>query len=133
MKDETLSHVPLFMQIFRTAIKESFNGEIPFKVKNRCLEMIKLMAEAEIRWTTYASRGLPSFSDKTIEVFIQSKANSVCKNLGLPLLYEVNASNPLQKLLIRYLYGSELDTRQNFFEKNSLNYNHGGLNWDMDN
>ena len=72
------------MQIFRTAIKESFNGEIPFKVKNRCLEMIKLMTEAEIRWTTYASRGLPSFSDKTIEVFIQSKANRSSLQRPLP-------------------------------------------------
>lgn len=119
------------MRIFRTAVEEEFNGIIPKEVETRCLDMIQKMTEAEIRWTTYATEGLDGFTPSSIEVFVQSKANSVCKNLGLPQLYIVDGYNPLQKLLSKYLSGGELETRQNFFEKNSLNYNKGGMEMDI--
>ena len=119
------------MKIFRTVVEEEFQGVIPEEVEVRCLSMIKSMVEAEIRWTEYATQGLDGFTPNTIKVFIESKANSVCKNLGLKQLYIVDSYNPLQKLLSKFLSGGDIETRQNFFEKNSLNYNKGGMQMDL--
>lgn len=132
MKDETLSHVPLFMQIFRTAIKESFNGKIPDIVLEKGKELIIKMTDAEKRWTKYATQGLLGFSDRTIDIFIESKANSVCKNLGLPLIYKEEANNPLGKLLQNFLRGGNVESRTNFFESNSVEYTKGSFKEDED-
>lgn len=126
-KDETLSHVLLFKNIFRTIIEEEFNGVVPTSVINKATDMIKKMNDAEIRWTKYVSKGILGFSDRSIETFINYKANSVCKNLLLPTIYEVDKVNPLNKLLINHLSNENNPGRQNFFEQNVLEYNHGGL------
>ena len=135
LKDESLSHVPLFMLIFRTCIKESFNGEIPSIVKQQARELIIKMSDAEKRWTKYVTKGLLGFSNQAIDIFVESKANSICSNLGLDLIYENNSNNPLDKLLKKSLRGGEMESRTNFFEANSVEYTKGSLNvndsWDV--
>lgn len=135
LKDESLSHVPLFMQIFRTAIKEDYEGVIPEAVVTRATELIKKMTEAEKRWTKYATKGLLGFTDSSIDVFVEGRANSVCTNLGLPLIYPNNDNNPLEKLLKKSLRGGEMESRSNFFEVNSVEYTKGSLQvndeWDI--
>lgn len=130
-KDETISHVSLFMNIFRTCIKEEFNGEIPDEIKAKGRELIIKMTEAEKRWTKYATRGLLGFTDRTIDIFVESKANSVCKNLGFDLIYEINDNNPLDKLLKKSLRGGGIESRTNFFESNSVEYTKGSLDDDF--
>ena len=135
MKDESLNHVPLFMQIFRTTIKEEYNGDIPEIVVTRATEFIKKMTDAEKRWTKYATKGLLGFTDASINVFVEGRANSVCNNLGLPLIYPKSENNPLEKLLKKSLRGGEMESRSNFFEVNSVEYTKGSLQvndeWDI--
>ena len=127
MKDETLSHVPLFKNIFRTAVKENFDGIIPKDVEEFGLELIKEMTNAEKRWTKYVSKGLLGFSDRVIDIFVEGKANSVCKNLGLPLLFKESDFNPLQDLLDKHLVGGNETKRSGFFERNVADYTVGTL------
>lgn len=135
LKDESLSHVPLFMLIFRTAIKEEYDGVIPESVVTRATDLIKKMTEAEKRWTKYATKGLLGFTDASIDIFVEGRANSVCSNLGLPLIYPKNDNNPLEKLLKKSLRGGEMESRSNFFEVNSVEYTKGALQvndeWDI--
>ena len=132
--DETLSHVPLFQNIFNTAIKETFNGIIPEEVIEKAHRMIKHMCEAEIRWTTYVTKGILGFSEHTIKVFIESQANSVCKNLKLPLLYPVVdlKDNPLRKLMLDHLKGGDVESKTMFFEENATEYAKGNLDMNVD-
>lgn len=131
MKDETLSHVPLFKNIFRSAIKESFNGIVPDIVKEKALKMILEMEQAELRWTKYASKGLPGFSDEVIEVFLKSRVNNICDNLLLDKPYpeiKPGTNNPLGKLLRTNLPNEEMGSKANFLEGvNSVDYTQGGL------
>lgn len=130
LKDEALSHVALFMHIFRETVKENFNGTIPDIVKIRGKELIMKMCVAEKRWTKYATKGLLGFTDRTIDIFIESKANSVCRNLGFDLMYPENNDNPLGKLLNKSLRGGEIESRTNFFEANSVEYTKGSFKQD---
>ena len=120
---EMLSHVPLFGNIFRATIQESFGGVVPQESIDKIREMVIEMANAEIRWTKYASIGLLGFTEKSIEVFIQHRANEVMKNLGLEPIYDVDSkNNPLEKLLQKNIKGGELESRTNFFEANATEY-----------
>lgn len=102
--------------------------------------MIRIMTEAEKRWTKYVSNvngdwvnevseipvedrraTLKGFSNEAIDVFIENQANSVCSNLGLPLLYpEVkDRYNPLGVLLKNHLTYA----REGVFEIKGKEYN----------
>lgn len=131
MKDETLSHVQLFKHIFRTSVSESFNGVIPATIQNKAKHMIMDMVTAEKRWTKYASKGLMGFSDRAIDVLVEQQANSVCSNLGLPLIYPKAIENPLKKLLTKNLKGGAMESRSNFFEGNVVEYSKGTLEIDF--
>lgn len=128
---ESLSHVPLFKNIFRSVIKESFNGEVPAMVKEKAMKMILDMEQAENRWTKYASRGLPGFSDKVIDVFLKSRVNNICANLLLDKPYpeiKEGTNNPLGKLLKSNLPDDDMGSKTNFLEGvNSIDYTQGGL------
>lgn len=129
-KDETLSHVPLFKNIFRTAIKESFNGVIPTYIVEQSIKMIKAMTDAEIRWTKYTSLNTLGFSEEAIRVAIEAQANSICSNLGMDNIYEEVDNNPLKDLLSTHLKGGEFSSRTAFFEKNVADYSKGSLDLD---
>lgn len=128
-KDEN-THVYLFMNMFRTAVRENFNGVVPDVVKDGIHKMIKIMVEAEKRWCNYATKGVLGFSEASIKSLVEGKGNSVCKNLGLPLLYEAPSNNPLQKLLDKYDL-SKSDAKDNFFEGNVAAYSKGTLVMDF--
>ena len=129
MKDETLSHVELFKNIFRATINENCNGVVPEKVVELSLKLIHKVADAERRWTKYVTKGILGFSDESVDTFIDYKVNNICKNLMLPIQFVDNDKkpNPLKKLLLSYLADGNNDTRQNFFEQRNLNYNKGNL------
>lgn len=131
MKDETLSHVQLFKSIFRTVVIESFDGKIPVGVQNRLRVMISDMCEAEKTWTKYATQNLMGFSDRTIDIFVEDQANSVCTNLGLMPIYDKHKENPLKKILVKNLKGGESDSRSSFFEVNSAEYSKGSVEVDF--
>ena len=121
-KDETLSHVQLFKDMFRTIVIEEFDGVIPEIVVKRITKMVKVMTEAEIEWTLYATKGLHGFTEKSVRIFVESQANSVCKNLGIPTIYDKVKNNPLKRLLTSHLKGGDKESRSGFFERNVVEY-----------
>lgn len=126
MKDETLSHVQLFKNIFRTTIEESFGGKIPLRVQHKLEEMITNMVDAEKKWTKFATQNLMGFSDRLIDIFIEEQANNVCLNLGLRMIYEKQKENPLKKILTKNLKGGDdNESRESFFEVNVASYSKG--------
>ena len=132
-KDETLSHVELFKRIFRQIITEDFYNKVPSDIKERIYAVIKNMTEAEKRWTKYVSKGLEGFSEATIDIFIEGKANSVCKNLLLEPLYAKQEYDPLNKLLVSHLKGGNgnLKSKTNFFERNVADYGNDVIEYDI--
>ena len=131
MKDETLSHVQLFKSIFRSTVIESFDGKIPVSVQNKLKIMIGDMVEAEKEWTKFATQNLMGFSDRTIDIFVEEQANSVCSNLGLIPMYEKHKENPLKKILVKNLKGGEHESRTAFFECNTVDYSKGSVEVDF--
>ena len=131
MKDETLSHVPLFKDIFRTIIHEEFNGRIPNDIVIKLHNLIKDMTIAEKRWSKYALRGAVGSSDEAIDYLVEGQANSVCSNLMIPKLFEERKNNPLKKLLLKNLKGGVMSSRTNFFEGNVVDYSKGSLKIDF--
>lgn len=121
---------------------------IPPSLKDDAHKAIEIMADAEKEWTKYItnvrdewkhevldrdvfgnvteeerSAVIPMFSSENIDIFVESQANSVCKNLGLPLLYpEVSLDkNPLRKLVKQHLnYAREgvFETKGKEYAKN---------------
>jgi len=121
MKDETLSHVPLFKGIFRTIVAEVFHNKVPNTVMIKLHQMIKDMTVAEKRWSKYALRDMKGSSDRAIDLLVEGQANSVCRNLMIPELFETARTNPLKKLLLKNLKGG-ISSRTNFFEGNVVDY-----------
>lgn len=129
---EMASHVELFKMIYRTAINENEKGNIPENVKTRGRELIKSATELEKRWGNYACKGLLGFSEDSIKIFVENRANDICRNMWLDPIYPDVKNDPLDKLLRKYLVGTGEESRQKFFEQNVLNYNHGGMSDDWD-
>lgn len=131
---EKLSHTPFVMQVFRTAVRESFDGVIPESVLQRANNLIKEMTEAEIEWTSYVGEGMRMFTPESIDTFIKGQSNSVCKNLGIPLLYPevVGKPNPLNKMLMENLNAADnTKLRSSIFEVNAMEYNKNALEDDL--
>lgn len=130
-KDETLSHFPLFSNIFKACIKEEFNNVIPADVITKASKLIHDVSEAEKRWLTYVTDGLMGYTECSIKVFVENKANTICEVLGIPKLYEhSDLPNPIDKILIKSLKGGEQESRTNFFEANATEYSKTELKLD---
>ena len=125
-RDESGTHVPLFKNIFRTAVKEvGIENETIIKIK----KMILNMTEEEKTWTKHITNKLLGFSDLAIDMFIEEKANSVCKNLNIDLLFEKTNGGPLMSLVDKYsMLG--IKTKSNFFEVPVGDYTVNGLDND---
>lgn len=125
------NHVEIFKYIFRTVIKESFDNQIPELVNTKACELIKDMAEVEIRWLLYVTKGLLGYSEASIETFVRARANSICKNLGLSLIYpEQTGPNPIEDLIAQRLRTGVYESRTNFFEANPTEYQKNSLKMD---
>jgi len=128
MRDET-NHVLIFKNIFRTTCRENginITDSHHSDFVDELHDMIRIMCDAEIRWTKYATKGVLGFSDESIMIYVQHKANSVCKNLGLPLTFDDTDGGPLEKLRLKYdLLAS--DNKSNFFETKVADYDMSGL------
>jgi len=125
-RDESGTHVPLFKNIFRTAINENYNGIVPNYLLTKIYKLIEHMTNEEIIWTKYLTRNLLGFSEEAIELFIKGQANSICNNLKIDLLYPNIKISPLMRLYDEY---SKLKRKgkTNFFEKKVGDYSIGSL------
>lgn len=124
-KDETLTHVPLVMNIFRAAVKESCGDNIPAEVRERAKELIIEMTDAEIEWTRFLGEGVPMFTEESVDTFIKNQANSVCRNLNLDLIYpEVkDKPNPLRRMMMSHISAADkTKLRTAIFEHNPTEY-----------
>ncbi len=111
-RDESGTHVPLFKNIFNSSV--ALIGLEP-TTKQRIMDMIEHMTNEEKIWTKHITKKLLGFSDKAVDLFIEEKANSVCRNLKLPLLYTQTDGGPLMSIVDRYsMLGTK--TKANFFE-----------------
>lgn len=126
-KDESLSHVPLFKNIFRAAIAEEYDKIVPPHLVKRITDLIMKMTESEIRWLNYLTKGVFGFSEVINRNFIESQANNVCANLRIPYIYENHKENPLAKVLQSHLKGGNITSRGAFFEVNVVEYSKGAL------
>lgn len=126
-RDEAGTHVPLFKNIFNSTVREV---GISDDTISTALDMISTMADEEKIWTKHITKGALGFSDKAIDMLIEYKANSVCKNLRLPLLYEETNGGPLMSIHERYSMLSKNKTKSNFFEVPVGDYDVGGLDED---
>lgn len=121
-KDESLTHVPLFKNIFRTTMRELFDGEVPEVVIKRAHDAIRHMAEEEIIWTSYITEGMLGFSERSIRWFIEAQANSICRNLKIPNAYDLeieDRDNPLRQFLLEKL---TTESRGTLFDLQGTNY-----------
>lgn len=97
----------------------------------RVSELIKYVAEAEKQWLTYVTDSLLGYTEHSIDIFVNNKANLICKALNIPTIYEVNTDlDPINKILIKSLKGGELESRTNFFEANATEYSKTELKLD---
>lgn len=108
---------------------------VPKAVIDKIHQMVVHMTQAEIRWTKYVTKDILGFSDESIRIFIEGQANSVCRNLGIPLLYkeEPISNNPLLASVLEHIKGGEVDTKTLFFEGNVADYTKTGPKMDTDN
>jgi len=126
-RDESGTHVPLFKNIFNTAVRQV---DITDNTVKTALSMITHMAEEEKIWTKHITKGSLGFSDKAIDLLVEHKANSVCTNLRLPLQYAQTDGGPLMAIHDNYSMLSKSKTKSNFFEVPVGDYAIGGLDED---
>lgn len=123
-RDESGTHVPLFKNIFKTAVAQV---GIDDDTIIAAVEMVTDMADEEKRWTKHITKGSLGFSDQAIDMLVDYKANSVCRNLNLPLPMPITDGGPLMSIHERYSMLSSSKTKSNFFEVAVGDYSVGGL------
>lgn len=126
-RDESGTHVPLFKNIFRTAVKET---GLDNETKGKIELMIDMMVSEEKAWIQHITKGLLGFSENAINMFIEYKANSICRNLYLDNLYEITDGGPLKSIEDKYSMLSTVKTKTNFFEGSVGDYSVGTLDED---
>lgn len=137
-RDESGTHIPLFKNMFNTAYRETYGKERNIKLDREIMHMIMSMADNEIRWTKYASKGLLGFSDKAIEMYVNYCAFSIIKNLKLTYLMkefgfkEIPEPGPLKLIEDKYSLLSESSVKTNFFEGTVKDYSIGTIKDDDD-
>ena len=131
MKDETLSHVPLFKMIYRTALDELYDGIVPGELVVKIHKAITDMVAAELEWGLFMTEGMFGFTELSLIALIETQANNVCKNLKIPALYETHPINPLGNILTKNLKGGGLSSREAFFEVNVAGYSKNNLIMDI--
>lgn len=85
------------------------------------------MTEEEIAWTSYVTKGVLGFSERSIRWFVESQANSVCKNLKIPLIYEEipDRDNPLRVMLLDRI---NTESRGTLFDTPGTDYTQNFIN-----
>jgi len=134
-RDESGFHVPLFKNIFRTHIRETDILNKDNTLLNKIYDLIYNMCETEKKWTKYVAKDLPGFSDRAIDIFIESRANSICSNLKIDNLYTKCDVNPLMDLYksrskLSNKSDKEINTKTNFFETAVSDYSLGVIDDD---
>lgn len=119
--------------IFRTAIKEIFNGVVPDRIKERAKNLIIKMTDAEKRWTKYIAKDVLGYSDNVIDIFVEAQANSVCSNLLIDPIYPKvdDANNPLRRVLLNHLPVNNGGRRGGVFEGNIIEYSKNSVALDF--
>lgn len=94
--------------------------------------MIADMVEAEIRWTTYATKDVPMFTPESIEILVKGQANTICKYTGMSYMYPemLEKDNPLLELVMSHITAADgytnndnaVKRRTAFFEGNVADY-----------
>jgi ribonucleoside-diphosphate reductase beta chain len=127
-RDETGTHVPLFRNIFRTAVKENSIEDSTIETISK---MIVHMCEEEKIWTKHITKALLGFSEAAVDLYVEYFANSVCKNLNIPLLYPVTDGGPLMSIVEENsLLTTSSSTKSNFFETAVVDYSKNSIDDD---
>ena len=132
-RDE-FTHVTLFKNIYRDVANELFGNinEVPQEIKQAALDLIDHMTGVEINWALYVTKDLLGYTKNTVEQYIKDKANLICKNMGLPLLYPDVKDGGVLKYSIEDVYSIRKgDTKTNFFENKVADYAKGSIKIDF--
>ena len=121
-KDE-LHHGKAISEIFRATMYENPDlntEEFTLWVQ----EEFKNAVELEIEWSKYALAGIDGINLDEMEGYIKYRANKMLRLLGLSNIYEGHTENPMK--WIRAYVDSFDDTKTDFFEQKSRQYNKAG-------
>jgi len=118
-RDELNTHLPLFVNIFKTIKKEN-------NISSQTIEAIYRMIEDAVRieleyghylLDTYPIMGI---THQLMEQTVYNYANDRLKKIGLDPIFEASDTTYLQKLVTKHLDMN--DVKSNFFESNVSNY-----------
>ncbi len=118
-RDELNTHLPLFVNIFKTIKKEN-------DISSQTIEAIYCMIEDAVRieleyghylLDTYPIMGV---THQLMEQTVYNYANDRLKKIGLDPIFEASDTTYLQKLVTKHLDMN--DVKSNFFESNVSNY-----------
>lgn len=118
-RDESGTHVPLFKNIYRAAVRE--NG-IDERTKIAIRDMVIRMTTIEKEWLNYLGKDIRGFTPTTIDMFVELRANNICENLYIDLPYKKTDGGPLQSMYSEFSMlgtnkdGSDMTLKTNFFE-----------------
>jgi len=126
-RDEAGTHVPLFKNIYRAMVRQC--GIQP-ETKNIINKMVSDMVKAEKTWVYYLTKDLLGFTHPIIDEFIEYQANSVMKNLSLPLLYKDGNGGELNAIVRENTMIGANGTKTNLFETPSADYDKSSMDDD---
>lgn len=118
-RDESTTHTNLFVSFLKIAREEhleDFNRALP-----KAIEMFKEAVKLEANWGCYITNNeILGLSNQSIELFVQSLADTAFRKVGLEPIY--NVKNPF-KWFEDWLDFNQ--TNERFFEATVMNYSKG--------
>ena len=118
-RDELNTHLPLFVNIFKTIKKEN---DISLQTIEAIYRMIEDAVRIELEYGHYLLDTYPimGVTHQLMEQTVYNYANDRLKKIGLDPIFEASDTTYLQKLVTKHLDMN--DVKSNFFESNVSNY-----------
>ena len=118
-RDELNTHLPLFVNIFKTIQKEN---DIAASTIDATYAMIEDAVAIELAYGHYLLENFPIMgtTHELMEQTVYNYANDRLKKIGLEPIFKETPTTYLQKLVTKHLEMN--DVKSNFFESNVSNY-----------
>jgi ribonucleoside-diphosphate reductase beta chain len=118
-RDELNTHLPLFVNIFKTIQKEN---DIAASTIDAAYAMIEDAVAIELEYGHYLLENFPIMgtTHALMEQTVYNYANDRLKKIGLEPIFKETPTTYLQKLVTKHLEMN--DVKSNFFESNVSNY-----------
>jgi len=126
-RDELNTHLPLFVNIFRTIRKEN---SIESSTIDIMYKMIEEAVDIELEYGNYLLDTFPvmGVTKELMQKTVHNYANERLKKIGLDPIFPETANTYLQQLVSKHLNMN--DVKSNFFESNVSNYAKSSIDLD---